>query len=122
VGRAGALLHVDALTLPKFERPGHWATGQRAERDRPRRAGITRTRFHHHYKSPGGGAAGKRVQALGGAKNHMSGVTSSNTAGPAKHPSPVIAALGAEPTARPRRARYRGTRRLDRRVTAISSQ
>lgn len=38
---AGALLHVDALRLPKFDRPGHWATGQRAEKDRTRQAGTT---------------------------------------------------------------------------------
>jgi transposase InsO family protein len=38
---AGALLHFDALRLPKFDRPGHWATGQRAERDRTRQAGTT---------------------------------------------------------------------------------
>lgn len=31
---AGALLHIDALRLPKFERPGHWATADRASRDR----------------------------------------------------------------------------------------
>jgi transposase InsO family protein len=38
---AGALLHFDALRLPKFDRPGHWATGQRNERDRTRQAGTT---------------------------------------------------------------------------------
>jgi transposase InsO family protein len=26
----GALLHIDAMQLPKFEQPGHWATGNRA--------------------------------------------------------------------------------------------
>lgn len=31
---AGALLHIDALRLPKFDRPGHWATGDRRQRDR----------------------------------------------------------------------------------------
>jgi transposase InsO family protein len=36
---AGALLHVDAFELPKFEVPGHWAHGDRAERHRTRRAG-----------------------------------------------------------------------------------
>ena len=36
---AGALLHIDAFALPKFERPGHWATGQRAEGHRTRQAG-----------------------------------------------------------------------------------
>ena len=30
----GALLHIDALRLPKFDRPGHWATADRADRDR----------------------------------------------------------------------------------------
>jgi transposase InsO family protein len=39
--QAGALLHIDALKLPKFDRPGHWATGQRAEQDRTRQAGET---------------------------------------------------------------------------------
>jgi transposase InsO family protein len=38
---AGALLHIDALRLPKFERPGHWATGQRAEEHKTRDAGET---------------------------------------------------------------------------------
>jgi transposase InsO family protein len=38
---AGALLHIDALRLPKFDRPGHWATGQRAEEHKTRRAGTT---------------------------------------------------------------------------------
>jgi transposase InsO family protein len=39
--RAGALLHIDALRLPKFDRPGHWATGERAEEHTTRRAGKT---------------------------------------------------------------------------------
>jgi transposase InsO family protein len=39
--QAGALLHIDALRLPKFQRPGHWATGQRAEEHKTRRAGKT---------------------------------------------------------------------------------
>jgi transposase InsO family protein len=30
----GALLHIDAKTLPRFNRPGHWATGDRSDRDR----------------------------------------------------------------------------------------
>ena len=38
---AGALLHIDALRLAKFERPGHWATDQRAEEHRTRQAGST---------------------------------------------------------------------------------
>ena len=38
---AGALLHIDALRLPKFDRPGHWATGQRAEEHKTRQAGKT---------------------------------------------------------------------------------
>ncbi|HYF24471.1 MAG TPA: integrase core domain-containing protein [Baekduia sp.] len=32
--QAGALLHIDALRLSKFDRPGHWATGDRRQRDR----------------------------------------------------------------------------------------
>src|SRR3954470_24863252 len=36
---AGALLHIDAFELPKFERPGHWATGQRAEQHKTTGAG-----------------------------------------------------------------------------------
>jgi transposase InsO family protein len=32
--QAGALLHIDALRLAKFDRPGHWATGDRSQRDR----------------------------------------------------------------------------------------
>jgi transposase InsO family protein len=31
---AGALLHIDAFQAPKFQAPGHWATGQRKERSR----------------------------------------------------------------------------------------
>jgi transposase InsO family protein len=38
---AGALLHIDALRLPKFDRPGHWATGHRAEEHKTRQAGQT---------------------------------------------------------------------------------
>jgi transposase InsO family protein len=38
---AGALLHIDAFEVPKFARPGHWATGQRAEEHKTRRAGKT---------------------------------------------------------------------------------
>jgi transposase InsO family protein len=38
---AGALLHIDALQVPKFSVPGHWATGQRAERHKTRKAGKT---------------------------------------------------------------------------------
>ena len=30
----GALLHIDAMTLPKFDRPGHWAHGDRSDRNR----------------------------------------------------------------------------------------
>ena len=30
----GALLHIDAMQLPKFERPGHWATGRGQHRSR----------------------------------------------------------------------------------------
>jgi transposase InsO family protein len=38
---AGALLHIDALRLPKFDRPGHWATGHRGEEHKTRQAGET---------------------------------------------------------------------------------
>jgi transposase InsO family protein len=31
---AGALLHIDAFQAPKFDAPGHWATGRRKERSR----------------------------------------------------------------------------------------
>jgi hypothetical protein len=37
---AGPLLHIDAFELPKFDRPGHWATGQRAEQHKTRNAGV----------------------------------------------------------------------------------
>jgi transposase InsO family protein len=36
---AGALLHIDAFELPKFDRPGHWAHGDRSEQHRTYRAG-----------------------------------------------------------------------------------
>jgi len=36
---AGALLHIDAFELPKFEKPGHWAHGDRSGRHRTRNAG-----------------------------------------------------------------------------------
>ena len=36
---AGALLHIDAFELPRFDRPGHWAHGDRSERHRTRNAG-----------------------------------------------------------------------------------
>jgi len=36
---AGALLHIDAFTLPRFSAPGHWATADRAKRSR--KAGKT---------------------------------------------------------------------------------
>jgi transposase InsO family protein len=36
---AGALLHIDAFELPKFDRPGHWAHGNRGEQHRTRKAG-----------------------------------------------------------------------------------
>lgn len=38
---AGALLHIDAFQVPKFSVPGHWATGERRERYKTRRAGKT---------------------------------------------------------------------------------
>jgi len=36
---AGALLHIDAFELPKFDRPGHWAHGDRSEKHTTRGAG-----------------------------------------------------------------------------------
>jgi transposase InsO family protein len=36
---AGALLHIDAFELPKFDRPGHWAHGERSEPHKTRGAG-----------------------------------------------------------------------------------
>src|SRR4029453_10142563 len=39
---AGALLHIDAFELAKFDRPGHWAHGDRSERNRS--AGRARSR------------------------------------------------------------------------------
>ena len=36
---AGALLHIDAFELAKFDHPGHWAHGDRSERHRTRNAG-----------------------------------------------------------------------------------
>jgi transposase InsO family protein len=36
---AGALLHIDAFELAKFQRPGHWAHGDRSEQHRTRHAG-----------------------------------------------------------------------------------
>src|SRR3954463_6583985 len=36
---AGALLHIDAFELPRFDRPGQWATGQRTEQHKTRNAG-----------------------------------------------------------------------------------
>jgi transposase InsO family protein len=35
----GALLHIDAFELPKFDRPGHWAHGDRSEPHKTRHAG-----------------------------------------------------------------------------------
>jgi transposase InsO family protein len=35
----GALLHIDALELAKFDRPGHWAHGDRSEPHKTRNAG-----------------------------------------------------------------------------------
>ncbi len=35
-------MHIDAFELPKFDRPGHWATGERAERHKTRRAGTVK--------------------------------------------------------------------------------
>jgi len=38
---AGALLHIDAFSVPKFTEPGHWATGERSKIDRARDLGKT---------------------------------------------------------------------------------
>ncbi len=38
---AGALLHIDALSVPKFDQPGQWATGDRSQAQRSRGAGRT---------------------------------------------------------------------------------
>ena len=38
---AGALLHIDAFQVPKFDTPGHWATGDRSQVARRRRVGKT---------------------------------------------------------------------------------
>jgi len=39
--QAGALLHIDAFSAPKFVTPGHWATGDRSKIDRARGLGKT---------------------------------------------------------------------------------
>ena len=38
---AGALLHIDAFSVPKFAEPGHWATGDRSKIERARDLGKT---------------------------------------------------------------------------------
>ena len=38
---AGALLHIDAFSVPKFDAPGHWATGDRSKVERARDLGKT---------------------------------------------------------------------------------
>jgi transposase InsO family protein len=38
---AGALLHIDAYSVPKFESPGHWASGDRSKVERPGGLGKT---------------------------------------------------------------------------------
>src|SRR3954447_18903664 len=38
---AGALLHIDAFSVAKFDRPGHWATGNRSKVQRSRGVGKT---------------------------------------------------------------------------------
>jgi len=40
---AGALLHIDAFELPKFDRPGHWAHGDRSEEHKTRHGGASRS-------------------------------------------------------------------------------
>jgi hypothetical protein len=49
---AGALLHIDAFELPKFDRPGHWATGQRAEQHKTRNAGKGQDHRRHRRSHP----------------------------------------------------------------------
>jgi transposase InsO family protein len=39
--RPGALLHIDAYSVPKFDQPGHWATGDRSQVDRTLDLGKT---------------------------------------------------------------------------------
>lgn len=36
---AGALLHIDAFSIAKFDEPGHWATGDRSQAHRSRNVG-----------------------------------------------------------------------------------
>lgn len=38
---AGALLHIDAYSIAKFDKPGHWATGDRSKVERSRGVGKT---------------------------------------------------------------------------------
>ena len=38
---AGALLHIDAFSVAKFDQPGHWATGDRSQAQRSRQVGKT---------------------------------------------------------------------------------
>jgi transposase InsO family protein len=38
---AGALLHIDAFSVAKFDEPGHWATGDRSQSHRSREVGKT---------------------------------------------------------------------------------
>lgn len=38
---AGALLHIDAYSVAKFDEPGHWATGDRSKVERSRGVGKT---------------------------------------------------------------------------------
>jgi len=38
---AGALLHIDAFSVAKFDQPGHWATGDRSQAQRSRDVGKT---------------------------------------------------------------------------------
>ncbi|MDO8209327.1 DDE-type integrase/transposase/recombinase [Conexibacter sp. CPCC 206217] len=38
---AGALLHIDAFSAPKFDAPGHWATRDRSQTGRSRNVGKT---------------------------------------------------------------------------------
>jgi transposase len=64
---AGALLHIDAFELPRFDRPGHWATGQRAEQ----------------HKTPGAG----KIKIIGVIDDHTGWRTARSTPPKPRSPS-----------------------------------
>ena len=51
---AGALLHIDAFELPKFDRRGHWAHGDRSEPHRTRQRGQGQGHRRHRRPHPPG--------------------------------------------------------------------